>query len=345
MRLVMTLFVRDEEDILEANLRYHLSQGVDHFLVTDNGSADRTPLILERFRRAGRLRLWREEGEDHPQRRCVTAMARIAALEHGADWVINADADEFWWPVAGTLKQTLTAVPRRYGVVYAPRLFFLAAPGVEGFEPSAYVVRHAGARGVKAAHRAHSRAVVEAGNHSACAPGLARAPQAGLIDVLHFPFRGRRRFEERVRLTGRTFTSCPDFTPETRERYRARSRAVEEGTFDALYRELVASPDRVARGLSTGELVVDRRLASHLESGSPATGQEPGPEAVARMIGEQLAAAEARMTAADRLRSRVAATRLFVSTRPLRHRMQRARSQWRVRAAARRAERPAHQGV
>ena len=55
MRLVMTLKVRDEEDVLEANLRYHLAQGIDFFIVTDNGSVDRTPEILSRYQAAGLL--------------------------------------------------------------------------------------------------------------------------------------------------------------------------------------------------------------------------------------------------------------------------------------------------
>ena len=46
MKLVMTLLVRDEEDILAQNLEHHLAQGVDFFVVTDNGSIERTPDIL-----------------------------------------------------------------------------------------------------------------------------------------------------------------------------------------------------------------------------------------------------------------------------------------------------------
>ena len=61
-----------------------------------------------------------------------------------------------------------------------------------------------------------------------------------------------------------------------------------------------------------------------------------GSEAVERLVGGHLAAAEARMTASERLRGRLAATQLFVSTRPLRHRVERARSRRRVRAAAQR---------
>ena len=49
MRLAMTLLVRDEADIIEANLRYHRAQGVDFFVVGDNGSEDGTLEILERY--------------------------------------------------------------------------------------------------------------------------------------------------------------------------------------------------------------------------------------------------------------------------------------------------------
>ena len=48
-------------------------------------------------------------------------MARLAATELDADWVVHTDADEFWWPIEGSLTDTLAAVPDRYGVVVAPR--------------------------------------------------------------------------------------------------------------------------------------------------------------------------------------------------------------------------------
>ena len=40
MKLGMTLVVRNEADIIEANIDYHLAQGVDFVLVTDHGSDD-----------------------------------------------------------------------------------------------------------------------------------------------------------------------------------------------------------------------------------------------------------------------------------------------------------------
>jgi hypothetical protein len=49
MNLFMTLLVRDEEEIVAANLLYHLSRGVDHLIVANNRSVDGTREILQEF--------------------------------------------------------------------------------------------------------------------------------------------------------------------------------------------------------------------------------------------------------------------------------------------------------
>ena len=53
----MTLLLRDEEDIVRENLDFHLAQGVDRVIVTDNGSEDRTLEILRDYEARGVVRL------------------------------------------------------------------------------------------------------------------------------------------------------------------------------------------------------------------------------------------------------------------------------------------------
>ena len=103
MKLVMTLLARDEADVIDSWLAFHLNAGADFVVATDNRSDDGTTEILERYAREGHVHLIREPGEDLRQNEWVTRMARLAATEFGADWVINSDADEFWWPRGASL--------------------------------------------------------------------------------------------------------------------------------------------------------------------------------------------------------------------------------------------------
>src|SRR2546421_1075856 len=124
----MTLTARDEEDILDDHIRYHLDAGVDFVVATDHRSVDGTTEILQQYEREGHLRLIREQGEAYRQSKWVTRMARLAATEHGADWVINSDADEFWWPRNGTLREVLSAVPARFGAIRGIWRHFVLRP-------------------------------------------------------------------------------------------------------------------------------------------------------------------------------------------------------------------------
>jgi hypothetical protein len=128
MKLVMTLVTRDAAAGLAEQLRFHLNAGVDFVIATDDGSNDDTVEVLESFAREGHLQLILEQGpvREVEQR---TAMARLAATEHGADWVIDSGQDEFWWPRAESLKDAVVAIPPRYTVVQALVRRFLPAEG------------------------------------------------------------------------------------------------------------------------------------------------------------------------------------------------------------------------
>ena len=135
MRLVQTLVVRDEADIVGVQIDYHLNAGVDFVIATDHESRDGTTEILEGYARAGHLLRIPVEGEmrDWGWR---TSMARLAATDYGADWVINTDADEFWVPRAGTLEDVFAAVPEHYGVAYALSRPLFLVPTTGGSSPS-----------------------------------------------------------------------------------------------------------------------------------------------------------------------------------------------------------------
>ena len=117
MKIVVTVLARDEADVIDAQVAFHLNAGADFVIATDNKSQDGTTEILERYEGEGVLELIREPSEGLRQGEWVTRMARLAAAKYGADWVINTDADEFWWPRGGSLTEVLAAVADEYGIV------------------------------------------------------------------------------------------------------------------------------------------------------------------------------------------------------------------------------------
>lgn len=109
-RLIMTLLVKNEAQLLEHNLRFHRMMGVDGFIITNNNSTDGTADIIARYQKKGWvLEAINEPGEDYQQKRWVHRMVLLAKEKYGADWVINADGDEFWYAPTGSLKDEISA--------------------------------------------------------------------------------------------------------------------------------------------------------------------------------------------------------------------------------------------
>lgn len=110
MKLIMTLLVRDEEDILEENIRFHLNSGVDYIVATDNGSKDGTIDILEKYKKKKLLDYRIENKHTYEQDKWVSMMAEKAVSVYKADFLMHCDADEFWVPKIGSLKDSLVGM-------------------------------------------------------------------------------------------------------------------------------------------------------------------------------------------------------------------------------------------
>jgi len=274
VNLVMTLLVRDEADIVAEHLRYHFDAGVDFVIATDHGSVDGTTEILRAYERDGRLLLVRTD-EEFQQAEWVTRMARVAVAERGADWVINADADEFWWPRRGTLKEVLAAVPPAFGVVRGLMRHF--APRPTGLEPffERMIVRHPSVTArdhvfqaqVKMVHRGTPEVSVTRGNHDAYGDGLRVLREWFPIEVLHFPIRTVAQM--RNKYTRRK--DRPAFFVE------AVRRLIDAEGVEATFARFAVDDERLARGLADGTLALDVRLRDllrRLGSDSTASGRQ-----------------------------------------------------------------------
>jgi hypothetical protein len=309
----MALKVRDEGDVLEANLRFHHALGVAHFVVTDNGSMDETPEILRRYAEAGLATVIDEPGTDYRIAGAgwLTRMARMAATDLDADWVIHTDADEFWLPAEGSLRSTLGSVPDDYGVVVAPRVEFVGRPDGPGTFADRLTIREARSRlQPKVAHRALPNVVsLDRGAHDVALEGpdgdvasTLRPPGRAVhrtvrdeedasssddpqleeetklvwaptwpLRILHFPVRSFEQFKRRTEVA--IFEGhYPDWG-----RFKRLRELYEQGKLEEVYADLVLDDEDVEEGIRDGRLARDERFARLLpECRDPLDGGEPG---------------------------------------------------------------------
>lgn len=284
MRLILTLLVRDEEDILAANLDYHFARGVDFAIVTDNRSVDATPAILERYRARGLVHVIHEPADDYAQGRWVTRMARLAAREFDADWVINGDADEFWWPHNGDLKTCLRQVPAAAGGVVVQRNNFVPDPHRDGPFHRRLVFRETdtrnhlgGALPPKVCHRADPDAIVGQGNHTVEGPRLGALVDDDRLEILHFPIRDFAQFERKIANGGSAYERNAELPADVGHVWRELYRAYRDGRLREEYDRLVPNAEGLRRGVATGDFVADTRLSLLLEGdGCDESGQGRG---------------------------------------------------------------------
>ena len=269
MQLALTLLAKNEVDVIQANIAYHLGAGVDFVVATDNGSTDGTLEILERFEQEGVLHLIREPSTDFRQGEWVTRMARLAA-ERGAGWVINADADEFWWPRAGNLKEVLDRLPERYGIVHGVWRPFVARPDDGLHFAERMTVRLSMQAAIndptnpfrparKAMHRAHPGVRVRDGNHDVEGAPLVTLHGWYPLEVFHLPLRSRAQVGTKYAGGARRGLR---FVPD-------------EDRLDAAADPLVIDEAELQRGLAENLLVEDTRLRDALRT---LAGAAPLPE-------------------------------------------------------------------
>ena len=270
MKLVMTLRVRDEADVVDAQIAFHLNAGVDFIVAIDHRSEDGTTAILESYAHDGYLHLIRKAGDEMQEGEWATEMARLASSEYGAEWVISSDADEFWWPRGRSLKDVLASVPERYGVVRALLRQFVPRPDDGVFFADRMTVRLSGSApindptslfrpNVKTIHRGDPNVVLSAGAHEVLQPRMAPLRGWYPIEFLHFPIRSLEQCERKYEHLGASLGATRNAYYEEVQRARREARLAE------FYETLVVDDEALERGQHDGSLVIDTRLRDKLQ--------------------------------------------------------------------------------
>jgi hypothetical protein len=276
VKLVQTLLVRDEVDVIDAQLSYHLNAGVDLVIATDHDSQDGTSEILESYARSGQLVRIPRSGKMF-ESAWRSHMARLAAAEYGADWIINTDADEFWMPRRTSLKDVLAAVPAHLGVAWALTRHFVPRPGVEPDFSKRMTARVVATDPIndptspyrpnaKVAHRADPEIVIRYGAHVVHSR-LAPLTDWYVADVLHFPFRSREQYLRKGLRQAHGEWQLGQYIKAFH--------AHEQGRVEAAFQALVVDDSSLERGRASGALAADTRLRDvRVAEGSRLNGAE-----------------------------------------------------------------------
>lgn len=259
MTLALVLTVRDEADIIEAAIRYHLQAGVDRVYVAERHSQDSTREILEAL--AGqdeRVALFRrsvhtEPPEDHREQHTDTSYGAQLAHRDGFDWVLAGDADEFWYHCLGLAHVFKWAETVGLNVVYFEITEF-CPPRAPDYPPTMAWPHRRNWRGnishPKVAFRAHPLAEVNHGNRKVQGIGRQRSGELRGAEILHLPFRSVEQMRSKA------YHRVNSSQPYSRELYLVPWRAI------------VADPLRqyslMARR-ATRDGVLDHRLVECLE--------------------------------------------------------------------------------
>ena len=297
IRLAMTILVRDERDIIEYNIRYHAAQGVDFFMVTDNGSVDGTRELLTSLAQEFPMEIIDEPSHTIDQDYWVTRMGERLRDRGIEDWVIHNDADEFWVPSSGNLKESLLRDLESFeandtptAILVCPRHNFL--PGLRDVESDNYVfynnrwkvveplgfheaapdpdqeMRFSNAlRAIpgKVMCKVQGMGFVGLGNHNVDHDGGERR-ESRHIEVFHYPARSYDQFQVKVRNYGESLKANKRLDREMSWHLRRWYALYERGELYEEYLNFVLDDQTVDMLKSQGTIVEDIRLSSFFNS-------------------------------------------------------------------------------
>ena len=269
----MTLLVRDEEDILKENIDFHLNQGVDFIIATDNRSVDLSKEILKEYEKKGFLHYIYEPEDNYNQHAWVTKMARLASNHYKAEWVINNDADEFWWPCHHVdLKTAFASVSEKTTIIHAERKNFIFSDFNDNNTPFYKRMIYKDTLSLnplgsplpgKQAHRGNQNIVVKQGNHSVS--GIEQVIQKNLIEIFHYPIRSRKQLTNKILKGGAAYKRNQELSEDIGSTWRALYKELKkEGNLEIYLDNNAFDLDRLNKSLKKSEILEDYRLDSYL---------------------------------------------------------------------------------
>jgi hypothetical protein len=113
------MVVRNEEALVEYNVRYHLEAGFDIVAILEHCSTDNTPKILATLANDERVILFHSDDPIFDHGKMSNFLLRRLLLQNEVDWVFPLDVDEFFYSSGGVhaFLQRMICYGVRYGTI------------------------------------------------------------------------------------------------------------------------------------------------------------------------------------------------------------------------------------
>jgi len=291
-KIVLLVLPSDQGDILKDYLEWHLDLGVDLILAEDVGSSDNTHKILESFAKRGVVQWSLVPEKNRSKYRAEETLAKMAIEQHGADWIIMSDVDEFLCPQGQELRTILqmaaaanvTAISvacfnvtgpvlqsaRRATEAQTLRIDKPVDPSLEqmitGDIPVPYIfIRHP----PKTIVRASAFAGYGPGMHTV-ATAWGDTGEFSELRFLHYPIRGYDKFQTRIANAAAFFVENTHLEPWWSWHWRRWIRLSQEGRLREEYESQFLSPARAQELVRDGICTVDETVANWIKNKSAA---------------------------------------------------------------------------
>src|SRR6266849_468919 len=288
-KIVLLVLPSDQGDILKDYLEWHLDSGVDLILAEDVGSSDNTHEILESFSKRGRVKWSLVPEKNRLKYRAEETLAKMAIEQHGADWIIMSDVDEFLCPQGQELRTILqraaadnvtaisvpcfnmtgTVVQSARRATETPTLRIdrpVDDPPLEQFIsgdiPAPYIfIRHP----PKTIARASAFVGYGPGTHSV-ATSWGNSREFSELRFLHYPIRGFDKLEAKIAGATAFFDENDHLEPWWCWHWRRWIRLNQEGRLREDYEGQFLSPARAEELIRDGICTVDETIANWIKN-------------------------------------------------------------------------------
>lgn len=286
-KIILLVLPSDQGDILKDYIEWHLDLGVDLILAEDVGSSDNTHEILEFFSNTARVQWSLAPEKNRSKYRPEETLAKMAINEHGADWIIMNDVDEFLSPQGEDLRALLQNAIADNITAISVSCFNMIGPVPEsgtratethtlridrpldlsteqllsGDIPPYIFLRHP----PKTIARASAFAGYGPGMHTV-ATASGQHGEFPELRFLHYPIRGFDTFQAKTANAAAFFEENKHLEPWWSWHWRRWIRLNQEGRLREEYESQFLSPPRAQELVRDGICTVDETIANWIKN-------------------------------------------------------------------------------